>query len=66
MYKNLKAEMARNEMNITQLGERAGIPMQRLSGKISGKSVRGFLFTEVCSIKKALNSDMALEELFEK
>ena len=66
MYPNLRAELARKNMSMSQLSEKTGIPLQRLSKKMNGNDVRGFLYTETVSIKKALELDMSLEELSSK
>jgi len=63
MFSTLKAEMARQDINIGQLAEKTGIPRQRLASKING--TRKLLMNEAVSIKKALGIDMPLETLFE-
>ena len=64
MFPNLRAEMARKNINMTQLSEMTGIPLQRLSAKLNGK--RELLMSEAILIKKALGVDMPLDELFAK
>ena len=64
MFPNLRAEMARKNLNMTQLSEITGIPLQRLSVKLSGK--RELLMKEAIKIKDALEVDMSLDELFKK
>lgn len=64
MFPNLRAEMARKNLNMTQLSEITGIPLQRLSVKLSGK--RELLMNEAIKIKNALEVDMSLDELFKK
>lgn len=62
MYENLKAEMARQNKNITVLAEETGINYQTLSEKLRGNF--RFSFDEAMLIKKTLGVDMPLEELF--
>lgn len=64
MFKEVRAEMARQNINIGQLSERTGIPRQRLTAKIKG--TRKLLMKEAVSIKQALGVDMPLEKLFEE
>ena len=64
MYPNLRAEMARKNVNMTYLAEHLGVTLGTLSLKINGKNE--FSFGEAVQIKRLLGVDMALEELFEK
>lgn len=64
MFPNVRVEMARRDMNISQLSEATKIPLQRLSTKLSGK--RKLTFDEAVNIKNALGCDMSLDELFKR
>lgn len=64
MFPNLKVEMVRQDINLSKLSELTNIPLQRLSGKLSGK--RKLTFNEAVLIKSTLGLDMPLEELFAK
>lgn len=64
MFPNLRAEMARKDINLSMLSELTNIPLQRLSGKLSG--MRKLTFAEAVLIKDKLGVDMPLEELFER
>ena len=63
MYPNLKAELARKGIKLTELSQTTGIPYQTLTSKMSGKTQ--FTYKETLLIKKALEIDLPLEELFE-
>lgn len=65
MYPNLRAEMARKNVNCLELSERTGIPYTTLTAVIRGRTEK-LSFENAVKIKKALNLDMPLEELFEK
>lgn len=64
MYPNLKAEMARRNMSITDLAEKMAQTSANLSKKLSGKVV--LTLKEAKRIKEILGVDMSLEELFEE
>ena len=64
MFPNVRAEMARNNLNMTDMSERTGIPVRSLYDKISGRSK--ITIDDACSIIKALGVDMTIEELFSK
>lgn len=62
MYGNLKAEMARRDVTITELAKVLRVRIGTVSVKIrKGK----FTLAEAVKIKKHLGVDMPLEELFE-
>jgi len=64
MYRNLEAELARNQMTKTKLAEKMGISLGSLSDKLNGRiklSLR-----EAIEIKKIVGVDMTMEELFEE
>ena len=62
MYENVKAEMARKNMSITDLAEATGIRYQTLTEKLRGKTP--IKLSEAVRIKWALNLTMPLEDLF--
>ena len=62
MYPNIKAEMARRNITMTDLAEHLGITLGTLSLKMQGKS--GWLYKEALRIKQYLGVDMPLEVLF--
>ena len=64
MYPNLRAEMARHKITLTQLADVLGVRAATMSAKNNGQSP--FSLDECFAIKKALNTDLSLEELFEK
>lgn len=64
MYPNLKAELSRKGMNLTELAEKMGITLGTLSLKMNGKS--DFTYPEAVRIKQILGVDIPLEVLFEK
>ena len=63
MYNNVKAELARKNMTMVDLSNKTGIRYQTLADKIRGDSI--LTVEEARKIKKALEVDMPLEELFE-
>lgn len=64
MYENLKAEMVRKNMNMSQLGEQCEMSLQKMSSRINGKTP--FTFDETLKIKRVLGVNMPLEKLFQK
>ena len=64
MFPNLKAEMARQDMTLSNMSVITKIPLQRLSYKLSGQ--RKLTFDEAIIIRNALGIDMPLDELFKK
>ena len=64
MYKNIKAELARNEMTIGDLANAIGTSYQSLWAKLQGKY--NFTVADAIAIKTALNTDVPIEVLFEK
>ena len=62
MYPNLRAEMARKGVTMTDIAEVLGIRLATLSHRMNGKS--GFYYDETVKIKKYLDVEMPLEELF--
>lgn len=64
MFPNLRAEMARKNLNALSLAEKTGIANSTLADKLSGKTV--ISLDQAIAIKNALGVDMPLEVLFEK
>lgn len=64
MFGNLKAEMARQNMNIKTLSERTGIKYQTLYAKIKGTSE--FSLGHCLKIQRAVNPELTLDYLFKK
>lgn len=64
MYPNIEAEIARARMTKTKLSKDMGITLGTLSLKLSGKS--DLSFPEALKIKKILNVNIPLEELFKE
>ena len=63
MYPNLNAEMARRNLTALTLSERTGIPYSTLIAKLAGKTPIKLI--EAKAIKRALDTDMSIDELFE-
>ena len=64
MYSNVKAELARHNLNIVDLSKMTGIRYQTLVDKINGKYP--MTFDEAKKIKEALEVDIPMEELFKR
>ena len=64
MFPNLRAEMARKNINALKLSAMCDIPNTTLSDKIKGKTK--ISLDDAIAIKKALGVDMDLEVLFLK
>lgn len=62
MYKNLMAELAKQEMSLEELSKEMGIKQEMLLLKM--ESCHGINFKEAVKIKMILKTDMPLEELF--
>lgn len=62
MYSNLKAEMARKNLTIVDLSEKTGIRYNTLAAKLKGKYP--LTLPEAIAIKKTLEVDLSIEELF--
>ena len=63
MYKNVKAEMSRNDITLEDLAEALGKTVSTVSQKLNGKYP--ITLNEAKIIKKRLGVDIPLEELFE-
>ena len=64
MYPNLRAEMARKNVTLSWLADQIGMNVSTLSEKMNGKAK--FTLDEAKKIKKALDVDLSIDELFEK
>lgn len=64
MFPNLRAEMARNNVNLTHMAKVLGITVSTMSAKNSGNAQ--FTLDEALKIKRFLKTDLSLEKLFEK
>lgn len=63
MYRNLKAEIARQDMTVLTLSEKTGIRYQTLTSKISGASP--ITIKEAKAIRDAVNPDLSIDDLFD-
>lgn len=64
MYQNLKAEIVKNGFNLGEFAKEINITNSTLSRKLKGKS--DWTLDEAIKIKKLLNGNANLEELFKK
>ena len=65
MYENLKAEMARQNLNMSDVGKRCNFTLQKLSSRIKGETK--FTLDEALDIREKLNLEhIPVEELFKK
>lgn len=64
MFPNLRAEMARHKINMSQLASVLGITVGTMSQKCAGKT--SFTLDEAFVIKTTLETDLCLEQLFER
>lgn len=64
MYPNLRAEMARKGLTGKELAKVAGMTNATFSQKCNGKY--SFTLDESKAIKEALQTDLPIEELFER
>ena len=62
MYKNLMAELAKQEMSLEELSKEMGIKQETLLLKM--ESCHGINFKEAVKSKMILKTDMQLEQLF--
>ena len=62
MYREVNVELARKGMTKKGLAQKIGMRYQTLLGKLSGKYP--ITYDECLEIKKGLESDLTLEELF--
>lgn len=64
MFPNLRAEMARKGVNVSDLAEQSGIATTTMYDKLSGRTK--VTLDEASAIKTALGVDIPIEVLFEK
>lgn len=64
MYPNLKAEMARKNINAKKLTEMTGMSISAFYDKLRGE--RSFTLEECVKIKEVLGVDIVIENLFMK
>lgn len=64
MYPNLRAEMARHNMTMTNISKEMGIAKSSLSERLNGK--RQITVNEAIKIKSVIGTDLSLEELFKE
>ena len=64
MYPNLRAEMARHNVTMSQVAAALHVQLATLSRKMSGTN--DFTLGEARAIKKFLRVDMTIDELFKK
>lgn len=64
MFKNLRAEMIRKEIDVPKLAKLIGLKVGALYSRLNGSTQ--LTFAEAIRIKQALGVEMPLEELFEK
>lgn len=64
MYPNLRAEMARNRVTMSDLAGVLGITISTMSQKMNGKF--DFSLSEALKIKEAIKCEASIEELFYK
>lgn len=64
MYPNLKAEMARKGFTLADVSKVLGVRVSTVSDKFNGKYP--ISLNEAKKIKKMLDVDLTLEELFEE
>lgn len=62
MYPNLRAELTRRGLTMSEFAKRIGMSPQCLSYRMNGK--RNFTYPEALRIKKELGVDIPLEILF--
>ena len=64
MFPNLRAEMARKNINVNELAKQIGMSNSTMADKVHGRTT--FSLENAIAIKNALGVDMSLEELFHK
>lgn len=62
MYKNLLAEMTRNDYSVAKLAKEIGVTEKTLRNKLNGTT--SFSWGEVLAIRKIVAPKIKLEELF--
>jgi plasmid maintenance system antidote protein VapI len=64
MYPNLRAELARKGMTLTELSQKVDMSLAQISGRVNGN--RELTFDDAVKIKQALDVNVPLEILFER
>jgi transcriptional regulator with XRE-family HTH domain len=64
MYPNLRAEIARQGLNLSDVAEKMGMTLSNLSKKLKGEIT--LTFSEAKRLKKIVKTDLPLEILFEE
>ena len=64
MFKNLRAEMVRKDIDVPKLAEMIGMKVSALYARLNGTTTLSF--ADAVNIKHALGVEMTLEELFEE
>ena len=64
MYQNLRAELARKGLTMTDVANELGVRLATISDKMNGKYP--ITLNEAKKIKRFLNVDLPLEELFKE
>lgn len=64
MYPNFEAERARKGLTLEDLTNEVGGTVSALSNKLRG--VSALTFSDAVALKKAVKTDVPLEELFER
>ena len=64
MFPNLRAEIARKGLTVSELGAKIGMARTTIYDKYKGRTE--FTLDEAVQIRDALHVDMPLDELFER
>lgn len=64
MYPQVRAEMARKNLIMSDIASHLGITLQTVSAKLSGKSE--LTVKEACKIRDYLNPEMTLDDMFKR
>lgn len=64
LYKLLRTEMVKADLSVAVLASKIGVADKTLRNKLNGKS--DFTWPEVQAIKKIVNPNIGIEELFQK
>ena len=62
MYKNIEAEIARNDLTRKEIAETLGLSISTVSLNLNGKA--SITLNEAIKLKKLLKTNMPSEELF--
>lgn len=64
MFRNLRAEMTRKGINVTDLAKAVGMSTAAMYDRLNGKT--GFTLDDAHKIRDVLDVDMTIDELFKK